>query len=161
MSLAESCVKGGMKLTNMDDFKKIEKHLKKYKKYKISIQNLERTLDLMYPKITSVLEPREGSSGNFNPKSDTEEFAIKRIEKREKTEQSISQYKLIIDSIDAALKQLEPLEREFVEMRYIQNQNMKKVAVHLGYSLRMVYTINEEVKEELLITLHNLTQIEI
>lgn len=148
-------------MTKYEDFKKIEKHLKKYNSYKTSVKNMEKSLNVMFPRITSVMEPREGTTGTFTNKSDTEEYAIKRIEKKDKLKYKISQLNLIIDSIDSGLKQLEPLEREFVEMHYINKVNMKKVAPTFGYSLRTLYTIRDDVKEELLITLHNLIDIEI
>lgn len=144
-----------------ENFKKIEKHLRNYNNYVTSIKNLEKTLDIMYPKITSVLEPREGSTTTFSNKSSTEEYAIKRAEKREETELGISQYKLLVESINLAIKQLDPLEREFVEKHFINKENMKKVAHSLGYSLRQVYTIKEDIKNEFMITLYNLTQIDL
>lgn len=146
---------------NADNYKRIEKHLKNYKNYKIGIQNMKKQIDQLFPKITASYELSEGSTGTFSSHSNTELYAIKRTEKKAEMEEYIRTYGVVVDSIDSAIKQLDPLEKEFVEHRYLNNANMKMVAVTLGYSLRAVYTIREDVKEKFLITLHNLTHLEI
>ncbi|KAB2328952.1 sigma-70 family RNA polymerase sigma factor [Cytobacillus depressus] len=144
-----------------ENFKKIERHLKNYRNYKIGIQNMNKQLDHMFPKITSSYEMAEGSTGTFSCHSNTEEYAIKRLEKKVEMEEFIHTYEVVIDSIDSAIKQLDPLEKEFVEKRYIENGNMKMVAISLGYSLRATYKIKEDVKNKFLITLNNLTLIDV
>lgn len=144
----------------LDEFKKIEKHLKKYKNYKIGLQNMKKQLDHCFPRITTSYELREGSTGTFSTDSDTEEYAIKRAEKRDDIQAYIDTYGIVISSIDSALQLLDPLERDFVEHRYFNNGNMKMVAAALGCSLRSTYTIREEVKEQFLISLKSLVHIE-
>lgn len=144
-----------------DEFKKIEKHLKNYKSYRIGMTNMKKQLEHLFPMITASYEMREGTSGTFSNNSTTEDFAIKRAEKKAEMEWYIQTYELVTSSIDSAIKQLDPLEKEFVEKRYLENVNIKTVAVNLGYSLRSTYNIKEEVKEKFLITLQNLTHIEL
>jgi hypothetical protein len=144
-----------------DDFEKIEKHLKHYKNYKIGMNNMKKQLEHLFPRITAAYEMREGSSGTFSNNSTTEDFAIKRAEKKAEMEWYIKTYELVTTSIDSALKQLDPLQKEFVEKRYIEGINMKSVASNLGYSLRQTYKIKEEVREQFLITLNSLTLIEL
>lgn len=144
----------------MDDFKRIEKHLKNYRNYKIGIQNMKNQLEHYYPKITTSYEPREGSSGSFSFHSTTEDYGLKRIEKREEMERYIKENSIVLESIDSALKSLDPIEKDFVQERYFNNKNMKMVASVLGCTLRNVYSIREDVKQQFLISLRNLTHIE-
>lgn len=144
----------------VDDFSKIEKHLKNYKKYKISIQNMKRQLDHMFPKITTAFDNKEGTTGTFTFKSDTEDYAIKRAEKKAETEWLINHYTIIIESIDSAMKQLDPIEKEFVEMKYFNDVHMKKIAYTLKTSYRTIYDIKSKVKKEFIITLKNLTMLD-
>jgi hypothetical protein len=140
----------------IDEFKEIEHHLKNYKNYKIGISNMKNQLDHYFPKVTGSYELREGSTGTFSVKSDTERYGLKRIEKGQKLEKEIQTFGLIIESIEKALKQLDSTEREFIEYRYFHNWNIRRVANKLGYSVRSVYTIRDEVKKKLLISLVNL-----
>jgi RinA family phage transcriptional activator len=143
----------------IDEFKEIERHLKNYKNYKIGIMNLKKQLDYCFPRITSSYELNEGSSGGFSVKSDTEIYGIKRIDKAHALEEEVREYGLIIDSIEKALKQLDSTERDFIEYRYFNNWNVRRVANKLGYSVRSVHTIRNEVKKQLLISLINLAYI--
>jgi DNA-directed RNA polymerase specialized sigma24 family protein len=139
-----------------DDFKRIEKHLENYQNYKIGIQNMKKQLEHYYPKITTSYEPREGSSGSFTFHSSTEDYGLRRIEKREEMEQYIKANSLVLDSIDSAIKLLEPMEREFVREFYFNKKNMKMVAATLGCTLKNAYSLKSEVKKSFLISLQNL-----
>src|SRR3954470_22097851 len=94
-----------------EDFKKIEKHLKNYRNYKIGMTNMKKQLEHLFPRITAAYEIREGKTGTFANNSTTEEFAIKRAEKKAEMEHLIHTYQLVVESIDAAVKQLDPLEK--------------------------------------------------
>lgn len=144
-----------------DEFKEIEQHLKNYKNYKIGISNMKNQLEHYFPKITASYELREGSSGTFSVQSDTERYGLKRIERGQKLEKEIQMFELIVDSIEKALKQLDSTEREFIEYRYFNNWNVRRVAQRLGYSVRSVYTIRDELKKKLLISLVNLAHMRI
>ncbi|USK72663.1 hypothetical protein [Peribacillus asahii] len=145
----------------VDDFKKIEKHLKNYKKYKIGIKNMQKQIDFCLPAITTSYEPREGTSGTFTFHSGTEDYAIKRIEKKEELENYIKVYGVVIDSIDSALEQLDQIEKTFVKEHYFDKKNIKSVSFTLGCSVRNTYTIKEKVKENFMVTLVNLIYLDL
>ena len=144
-----------------DEYSKIEKHLKKYRDYKIGMTNMKKQLEHLFSRITAAYEKREGKTGTFSSASNTEEFAIKRAEKRAEMEEYIKTCELVTQSIDSAIRQLDPLEKEFVEKHYLNKINMKRVSIHLGVSLRQTYNIKQDVKEQFLVTLKNLTMIDL
>lgn len=137
---------------------KIESHLRNYHQYKIGINNLKLQLDSLMPKMTASYELREGSSGSFVINSETEQYAIDRIESKRALDlhEQIEQYQLIITCIDAALKGLDEEERKFVECRYINRYSVQKIVSTLGYSESTVFNMRKRIMEQLLYSLHGL-----
>ncbi|MGG1571615.1 sigma-70 family RNA polymerase sigma factor [Fictibacillus sp. NRS-1165] len=139
--------------TEKRNFKIIEDHLRNYKLYKAGIHNFKRKLDYIMPNITSSYELREGSVGVFTFKSDTEKYAIDRIESKRALDivEEMKRYQLIIDSIDKTLRDLKKEERDFVIARYIEDQSMEKVSQQMNVSLSSAYEFKNEVRKRLLI----------
>lgn len=91
--------------------------------------------------------------------NDTEKVAIDRIESKRALDlrEEIEQFKLITDSIDAALDELTPEEWNFVQQRYFLASPMKDVKTAMGYSEeKSIYRIRRRVLDKLLISLNNL-----
>lgn len=146
------------------DFEKIEEHLFQYHNYKVSLKHTRRQLESLYPRITATYdEIGGGSTGAFLFKSQTEDIAIKRIEKSyDKLKAHMEQYELVISSIDEALQRLNKVNKKFCELRYFQQEDMETIAKKLRYSnRRSVYEIRNRVGEELAISLRHLLYISI
>ncbi|PFP29379.1 hypothetical protein COJ96_10770 [Bacillus sp. AFS073361] len=137
---------------------KIENHLRKYHHYKIGINNLKMQLDSLMPKMTASYELREGSSGSFIINSETEQFAIDRIESKRALDlhELIERYQLIINCVDAALEGLDDEELEYVECRYLSGYSVQKTALRMGYGESNVFKIRTRVMEKLQHSLHGL-----
>lgn len=140
--------------------KRIEHHLRNYKTYKVGLYNLKKQLDYIMPSMTATYELANGSSGTFNIKSDTEKYAIDRIESKKALmiHENISQYELIIGSIEKALENLEDIEKEFVDERYFKGKPINHIVNKLGFSEKYVFTIRNQVMDKLLISLKGLIQ---
>ena len=146
-----------------EQFKKIARHLSNYHVYKAGIINLQNELDRIMPGITVSYEVMEGSIGTFTFKSKTEDYAIDRIESKRALQlhEDIATYKIIVESIDNALAQLDEKERDYVRYRYIQGNPVHLVAQKLCYSERQCQAIRDMAKDKLLITLKNIVHIDI
>ncbi|WP_373896366.1 sigma-70 family RNA polymerase sigma factor [Virgibacillus sp. CBA3643] len=138
----------------------IEKHLRSYKTYKVGLQTLKKQLDYIMPNMTASYDLSEGSSGTFNIKSTTEDYAIDRIESKKALmiHEDISRYKMLIDSIDDALKDLDEVEREFVEYRYIKRCTIPQTSIELGFSEDVIFRTRKHVMDKLMISLRGLIQ---
>lgn len=144
-----------------EQIKIIEKHLRHYKEYKIGLMTLQKQLDFIMPKITP--KYMEGSRGMFNVTSSTEIYAIERLEGKQARmiRADIERYKLIIESIDNAISELDGLEREFVNLRYIERKTMSQVAVMMGYSEKHLFNLRRKIMDKLLISLRGLININV
>lgn len=140
------------------DFKIIEGHLRNYRNYLAGIKNMTKQMDYIMPGITASYELREESIGAFVFSSSTEKYAIDRIESKRALQlhEDIMIYKLISNSIEIALEELEDEEREFVKLRYFNNHSILVIADKMGYSERQVFLIRNSVREILGISLKNL-----
>lgn len=140
--------------------KKIESYLRAYETYKLGIINLQKQLDYIMPNVTASYELREGSTGTFNIKSDTEKYAIDRIESKKALiiHEDIERYKIIINSIDEAMKGLNDIERDFIKYRYFKRQQINQIMDTLGYSEKYIFTIRNHIMNKLLISLKGLLQ---
>ena|GEM_PF-1857506 len=145
-----------------NEFKKIEKHLKQYPKYKLGIENLRKQLDYLYPKTTANYDlSKEGSTGTFLFNSTTENYGIKRAELSDALQAEIRSYEIIIDSIDRTLEVLKKREREYVKYRYFEGLENIDVADRMKCSLKMMYNVRDSFKETAQISLRNLLLLEI
>jgi len=145
-----------------NEFKMIEKHLKKYMNYKLGIENLRKQLDNLYPKTTASYDlTKEGSTGTFLFNSTTENYGIKRAELGRALQEEIDYYEVIINSIDRILDLLEEKEKQYVKYRYFEGLDNKTVAERMKCSLKMMYKVRDGFKEKAQISLRNLLLIEI
>lgn len=141
--------------------KKIEMYLRNYNHYIVGIKNMKRQLDFIMPNMTARYELSEGSSGTFNISSSTEKYAIDRIESKRALElhESIQKYELIVNSIDGALKELEPIEKDFINLRYFKLKTIQQTAIDLGYSEKYVFNLRNGIMDKLIISLKGLLTI--
>jgi len=148
------------KSVRIQNIKKIERHLRNYHTYKVGIKNLTKQLEYIMPSMTASYDLVGGSSGVFNIKSDTENYAIDRIESRRALElhEDIKRYEIIISAIDEALNGLEETEKEFIEHRYIEGMTITKTAMELGYSEQHIFNIRNRAFNKLLISLKGILE---
>lgn len=141
--------------------KDIEYHLRNYHTYKVGIKNLTNQLNYIMPNVTANFELMEGSAGTFSISSNTEKYAIDRIESRKALDlhEDIKRYELIIKSIDEALKGLEETERDFIRYRYIEGMTIAKTSLKLGYSEQHIFNIRNHAFNKLLISLRGILEL--
>lgn len=145
------------KRRNLDE-RFIENHLKFYKFYKIGIKNCQKQLDYIMPSLVANYGVTENGSFWFIS-NDTEQVAIDRIESARaiNLKEEIACFKLITDSIDAALKEMKQEERDFIQYRYFDELRIEEVKTKLGYSEeKSVFRIRRKILDKLLISLQNL-----
>lgn len=149
------------KKASRNHYKKIENHLKNYRNYKIGIDNMQRDLDYLMPDITANYEVSEGSSGAFVFSSKTENYAIDRIESKRALDlhEGIKLYKHVVESVEAAVDELEPTEQKYINYRYYLGWSVEKTARKLGYSYNHMTRIRESVKNQLCISLRNIVDL--
>ena len=146
------------KTIRANHIKQIEKYLRQYKTYKIGVMTLQKQLDYIMPNITATYEIADGSVGTFRLTSSTEQYAIDRIESKRALiiYEDIERYNLIINSIDRAVSELDELEKEFVELRYINRKTIAQTTIEMGYSEKHIFNIRKNVLDKLLISLRGL-----
>ena len=141
--------------------KVIEGYLRNYKNFKAGLSTMREQLEFIMPDITASYEVQEGTTGTFNIKSDTEKYAIDRIESKRALvlHEDIARYELIINSIKEATESLDDLEQEYVKLRYFERFTMQQVSIELGYSEKRIFNLRNEVMDKLLISLKGLLQL--
>ena len=146
--------------TRHEDIKRIETYLRNYKNYHAGLIAMKKQLEYIMPNITASYEVQEGSTGTFNIKSDTEKYAIDRIESKRALilHEGNRQYEIILESIDPALNGLDELERDFIKIRYFKRKTIQQTSVELGYSEKYVYDLRHQIMDRLLISLKGLIQ---
>ncbi|GGJ76979.1 sigma-70 family RNA polymerase sigma factor [Virgibacillus salexigens] len=149
------------KSKKMQRIKQIEYHLRNYHTYKVGIKNLMKQLDHIMPSMTASYDITGSSSGTFNIKSETENFAIDRIESRKALDlhEDIKRYELIINAIDESLNSLNDIEYEFIQNRYIEGKTIANTAMELGYSDKHIFNIRNSAFSKLLISLKGILQL--
>lgn len=136
----------------------IEHHLRQYKQYIVGIKNLQLQLDHIMPNMTASYELNEGSRGCFVVSSTTERAALDRIESKKALDinEKISEYNLIVRSIEAALAELEPAQQDLIRLRYFEGNSIEEVARIMGYTHKNIYRIRHRIMERLIISLWNI-----
>lgn len=140
---------------NKGKFKEIEYHLKNYKMYRVAIKNLERQLEYISPNITTNYSQVKDRSLPSIQYSQTETFAIKRLESEEAVniQDEKVKYELIINSIDKSLEVMDSNETAFIKNRYFQNFSVRKTALNMNYTEKHIFSIRKKVLEKLKISL--------
>ena len=136
----------------------LENHLRNYKTYLIGIKNCEMHLDYIMPSlVTTYGIDRDGTT--FFILNDTEKVAIDRIEGKRALDlkEEIERLKIITLSIENAIEELKPIEKDFVQYRYFECLPMHEIKIKLGYSdEKSVYSIRRNLLDKMLISLNNL-----
>jgi hypothetical protein len=139
--------------------RQIENHLRFYKTYLVGIKNCEQQLDYILPNITTKYGADNHGAFFYVVADSTCNIAIDRIEGKRALDlkEEIERYKIITQSIQKAIAELKPQERDFVNFRYFDCLPMHEVKSKLGYSEeKSVYRLRRHVLDKLLISLHNL-----
>lgn len=136
----------------------IETHLRYFTTYKCGIKNCEQQLEYIMPTMIANYGTAENGSFFFI-KNDTEHVAIDRIESKRALDlrEEIEKYKIITNSIENALNNLNESEKHFVILRYFECKPMAAVTTALGYAEeKSIYRIRRHVLDKLMISLNNL-----
>lgn len=130
--------------------------MRKYKTYRAGIKNCERQLNYIYPNITANYDFTRSGSGFYL--SSTEKTALDRIESKRAIDlmEQIESFKIIIESIDEALTELQDPEKKFIELRYFEGRSWPELQTVLSYSERQLFYMRKKTLEKLLISLKNL-----
>lgn len=129
----------------------VRKMLYSYKKLEVGLQNIERSIKHLeaikeYPSgVASYSDMPKGSSNT----STTERYALKNIQEEQLNELRIKQllidreaYEEAIQLIRSALSTLNQDESEVIRLCYFQGMKIKKIAVMLDRSERIVFYIH-------------------
>lgn len=136
----------------------LENHLRFYKFYQIGIKNCERQLEYIMPSLVVRYEITADDQPYFIV-NNTENVAIDRIESKRAIDlkEDIERFKIITNSIDSALEELNESEKRFIHLRYFEEKPMAIVTNALGYAEeKSVYRIRRQVLDKLVISLNNL-----
>ncbi|WP_202078268.1 sigma factor-like helix-turn-helix DNA-binding protein [Caldalkalibacillus salinus] len=136
-------------------YREIEYHLRQFRQYKVGMSNLKSQVELILPRTTSSYEKREGQHHVNWSRSSTEDCVMERLEsqKVKALEQEIQKYQIIVHSIEQSLKELDEMERQFVQYRYFQRWTIRKISLELGYSESSVHALRRQLLNKLDISL--------
>lgn len=137
--------------------RQLENFLRHYKTYQIGIRNCQKQLDYLLPNVTASYSV-DGGAHVFKIHSKTEMSAIDRIESKQALDlhEMVSQYEIIVQSIENAVSTLEDTEQKFVKLRYFENKSIEAVRDQLQYSEKNIFKIRQKTLDKLLISLKNL-----
>ena len=139
--------------------RQIEIQLRNYKTYLVGIKNCEQQLDYILPNITTKFGADNHGSFFYLVNDTTGNVAIDRIEGKRALDlkEQIERYKIITKSIENAINELRPHERNFVEYRYFDYLSIQEVKEKMGYSeAKSVFRVRRQVLDKLSISLNNL-----
>ncbi|SDM80833.1 hypothetical protein [Sediminibacillus halophilus] len=118
----------------------IEKHLKNYHNYKVAAINIKKQLERLLPSQRST----EGTKIGISTKG------------LEKLEDELTELEILMESIERAIAELSPIEKEFIQYRYFNNWSIDKSAMEIGYNDKALFTIRNQVMDKLIISLGGL-----
>lgn len=136
----------------------IESHLRHYNSYRVGLINCEKQLEYIMPSLVSGFGS-DGTHSFFYIGNNTEQVALDRIESKKALDlrEEILQYRLVVDSIDNAIGELQAAEHKFVKMRYFDALSIHEIKIKMGYSEeKSIFRIRRNVLDKLLISLNNL-----
>jgi DNA-directed RNA polymerase specialized sigma subunit len=136
----------------------IENFLSRYNTYKIGIKNCQKQLDYMMPSLTARYDS-DGMAASYYISNNTEKVALDRITSKRALDllEEIEQYRLILESIDNALTELDESQRQFVELRYFKGLKVyeAKSQMHIAED-KSFYRLRKQILDKFLISLNNL-----
>jgi DNA-directed RNA polymerase specialized sigma subunit len=136
----------------------IEAYLNKYNTYKIGLKNCQRQLDYISPSLVGGYSS-DGLQSVFYISNNTERVAIDRLTSKKALDlvEEIEQYKLIIESIDNALAELDEQQKKFVELRYFKGLKIYEVKeLMFVQDEKTLFRLRRKILEKFLISLNNL-----
>lgn len=139
----------------------IESYLSKYDTYKLALKNCQRHLEYISPTLVGGYE-QDGQKSIFFISNDTEKVALDRITSKKALDlmEEIERYKLIVNSIDEAMRELNESQRIFVRSRYFLGRKIYEIKDELNFSEdKAVYRIRRQVLDKFLISLNNLLKL--
>ncbi|MCC2248894.1 sigma-70 family RNA polymerase sigma factor [Virgibacillus sp. AGTR] len=153
-------VKSSKEIIHKQNLKKLESHLKNYKIYKSAIRNLQKQLEFLVPEL---IVKYKNSCFNKNFRLSLEqETTLDNISKEKaiKLCEYLFYYRVIVNSIDEAIEELNEIDYNFVVCRYIENYSIIQTSLELGYSEKYIFNIRKQVLNKLLISLNGLLFLE-
>lgn len=136
----------------------IENYLRYYRTYQTSIKNCEQQLEYIMPTLVSRYGVNDLGT-YFYIANNTSAVALDRIESKRALDlkEQIEQNKLIVSSIENAMKDLQQQEKSFVQLRYFEGLSIEEIKDKLGYKEeKSVFRIRRHCLDKLLISLSNL-----
>ncbi len=136
----------------------IESYLNMYNTYKIGLKNSQRQLDYISPSLVGGYSS-DGLQSVFYISNNTERVAIDRLTSKKALDlvEEIEQYKLIIESIDSALAELDEQQKQFVELRYFKGLKIYEVKeLMFVQDEKTLFRLRRKILEKFLISLNNL-----
>lgn len=140
--------------------KKIEFYLKNYKTFTVGIQNLQKQLNYIIPGFNENYQLNSNTTGMFVHTSENECYGVDRIVSRKAfiLNEDMEKYKIIVNSINKALSELDEVEYEFIDSRYLKGKTIIQTSFDLGYSEKYIFTLRKKTLNKLLISLKGLIQ---
>jgi len=136
----------------MNEYKKVERDLRKYKGLKVFVQNAKEQIALLKQDaqgITAITYDGAGVKTNsFYSSVETE--VMNREEKIQRLEKKIMKAQELVDRVDRSLKILNEIDREILILKYMENQPWFKIASKVNMSERQCKRKRTEAIERLL-----------
>jgi DNA-directed RNA polymerase specialized sigma subunit len=139
----------------------IETHLRHYHTYKVAMKNSQNQLEYIMPSMTAKYE-NDGVASTFSIANPTEKYAMDRIESKRALDlyEEIERYRIITESIENALEELQGQEKIFVRLRYFECLPIYEIKTKMGYQEeKSIFRIRRHVLDKLLISLNNLNSL--
>lgn len=126
----------------------LEELLRNYQTLKITIRNLEKSLnhDIAIRTTTYSDNKRISTPTKFSP---VEESFLDRCKANER----IESYQRLVDLVEHGLSLLSFEERQFIEMRFFKRFSIAKISNEMLYSVRQIHRIRKKALDRLLIAL--------
>ncbi|QTM98438.1 transcriptional regulator [Sediminibacillus dalangtanensis] len=118
----------------------IEKHLKNYNNYKVAAINIKEQIERLLP--------TQRSTESTKMDYPTDSF--------KKLENELAEVEVLMESIERAVAELSPVEKEFIKYRYFNNWSINKSAMEIGYNDKALFTIRNQAMDKLIISMGGL-----
>jgi DNA-directed RNA polymerase specialized sigma subunit len=140
-------------------YKLLENHLRNYKQYKVAISILQEQLDYLIPGFHASYQIDNNNKAHFQLNTDRE--LPQSIDRSSSLKalfiyEELIQKKMVLDSIEKSLEQLNQTEEKYVNLRYFQEKSVVATSMELGYSEKYIFQLRKKVLDKLLIPLSGL-----
>ncbi len=139
-----------------EKYKLLETHLRNYKHYKVATGILQKQLDYLVPGFFANYQIDHNNKIHFQ--LDTNSEHLQPIDRSSSLKaliihEELIQKKIILNSIEMSLDQLNQTEREYVDLRYFQEKSVVATSMELGYSEKYIFQLRKRVLDKLLLSL--------